>query len=79
MDAIDPVISHLKFDYLLIRNFLKGSTGDSMNRLLSAAVFIFKRVTKLRLTESIYRWQLLFMIIRTAYGHFMSQKLKNDF
>ncbi len=71
--AVEPVISHLKFDYRLIRNFLKGSTGDSMNLLLSAAAFNFKRVINLWLTEAIYRWQLLLMTIKTAYGHFIPQ------
>lgn len=41
--AIEPIIGHLKSDYRLVRNFLKGSIGDSLNLMLSAAAFNFKK------------------------------------
>lgn len=42
--AVEPVIGHLKQDYRLGRNFLKGSIGDSVNLLLSCAAFNFKKL-----------------------------------
>ena len=45
--AIEPVIGHLKSDYRMNRNFLKGVIGDEMNLLLSAAAMNFKRVINL--------------------------------
>jgi IS5 family transposase len=45
--AIEPVIGHLKSDYRMNRNFLKGIMGDEMNVLLSAAAMNFKRVMNL--------------------------------
>ena len=45
--AIEPVIGHLKHNYRMIRNYLKGTTGDEMNVLLSAAAMNFKRVINL--------------------------------
>jgi transposase, IS5 family len=45
--AIEPVIGHLKHDYRMIRNYLKGSSGDAMNLLLSAAAMNFKRAMNL--------------------------------
>jgi IS5 family transposase len=45
--AIEPVIGHLKNDYRMIRNYLKGTVGDEMNVLLSAAAMKFKRVMNL--------------------------------
>lgn len=45
--SIEPVIGHLKHDYRMIRNYLKGSSGDSMNLLLSASAMNFKRVMNL--------------------------------
>jgi transposase, IS5 family len=42
--AIEPVISHLKSDYRLSRNFYKGIFGDNINVMLSAAAFNFKRM-----------------------------------
>lgn len=41
--AIEPVISHLKQDYRLCRNYLKGIPGDNMNLILAAAAMNFKR------------------------------------
>ena len=37
--AIEPVIGHLKSDFRLARNYLKGSAGDSVNLLLAATAF----------------------------------------
>ncbi len=42
--AIEPVISHLKSDYRLSRNFYKGITGDNINVMLAAAAMNFKRL-----------------------------------
>jgi len=42
--AIEPVIGHLKHDYRMIRNYLKGTTGDAINVMLAAAAMNFKRV-----------------------------------
>jgi IS5 family transposase len=42
--SVEAVISHLKNDYRLARNYLKGSFGDQVNLLLSAAAFNFKKL-----------------------------------
>lgn len=42
--GIEPVIGHLKRDHRLGRNFYKGLLGDSINVMLAAAAFNFKRV-----------------------------------
>lgn len=42
--AIEPIISHLKADHRLGRNFYKGIFGDNINVMLSAAAFNFKRM-----------------------------------
>jgi len=41
--AIEPVIGHLKSDYRLSRNYLKGFIGDEINLLLAAAAFNLKK------------------------------------
>jgi IS5 family transposase len=41
--AIEPVISHLKHQYRLMRCFLKGFLGDSVNLLLAAAAWNLKK------------------------------------
>jgi IS5 family transposase len=45
--AIEPVIGHLKHDYRMARNFLKGSFGDTVNLMLAAAAMNFKRMMNL--------------------------------
>ena len=41
-----PTIGHLKSDYRLGRNFYKGVVGDTMNVLLAAAAYDFRRARK---------------------------------
>ncbi|MBR4423908.1 MAG: IS5 family transposase, partial [Mailhella sp.] len=41
--AIEPVIGHVKNDFRLARNYLKGIIGDSINLLLAVAAFNFKK------------------------------------
>lgn len=41
--AIEPIIGHLKTDYRMARNFLKGVIGDTINLMLAAAAFNFKK------------------------------------
>ena len=37
--AIEPIIGHLKSDFRLARNYLKGTIGDAVNLLMAAAAF----------------------------------------
>jgi IS5 family transposase len=45
--AIEPVIGHLKNDYRMTRNFLKGCYGDAINVMMAAAGMNFKRIMNL--------------------------------
>ena len=47
--GIEPIIGHCKSDHRLSRNFYKGLFGDSINVMLAAAAFNFKRVMNLLL------------------------------
>jgi len=51
--AIEPVISHLKHDYRMLRNYLKGHEGDIINSVLACASFNFKKLYR-QLTEQLY-------------------------
>jgi len=59
--AIEPVIGHLKHDYRMIRNYLKGTVGDAINLMLSAAAMNFKRMMN--------KWkeQLIFFALRSLH------------
>ena len=59
--GIEPVIGHCKADHRLGRNFYKGLFGDSVNVMLAAAAFNFKRVMNalLRLILEWLRWLML--------------------
>ena len=41
--AIEPVIGHLKTDFRMARNYLKGTVGDAINLLMAAAAFNCKK------------------------------------
>ena len=41
--AIEPIIGHLKNDFRLARNYLKGTVGDAINLILAAAAFNCKK------------------------------------
>jgi hypothetical protein len=43
---VEATISHLKNDFGLKRNYLKGTECDSINLLLSAAAFNFKKLMR---------------------------------
>ena len=77
--AIEPVIGHLKQDYRLSRNYLKGIAGDTINLLLAAAAMNFKRRMNLWRTEAIRRWLLVCRFIIDAYWNFIAQNLKPTF
>lgn len=53
--GIEPVIGHCKSDHRLSRNFYKGLFGDSINVMLLAAAFNFKRVMNLLLCPFLNR------------------------
>jgi IS5 family transposase len=76
--AIEPVIGHLKNDYRLCRNYLKGILGDLMNLLLSAAAMNFKRAMTLWRTEALSRC-LLSYILLVVYRIFIPKTLKPTF
>ena len=38
------MIGHLKHNYRMIKNYLKGTTGDAINVMLAAAAMNFKRM-----------------------------------
>jgi len=77
--AIEPVIGHLKHDYRLSRNYLKGIAGDTINLLLAAAAMNFKRRINLWRTEAIKRWLLIYRFIIDAYWNFIFQAPKPTF
>ncbi len=57
--AIEPVIGHLKSDFGLSRNFLKGKIGDSINVMLAAAAFNFRKyIRKLRFIFCLFKYWL---------------------
>lgn len=41
--GIEPIISHLKYDHRMLRNYLHGAIGDAVNCLLAGAAFNLKK------------------------------------
>lgn len=52
--AIEPIIGHLKSDHRAARNFLKGQLGDSINFIMAAAGFNYKKLMKKLKAKSLW-------------------------
>jgi IS5 family transposase len=70
--AIEPVISHLKHDHRMLRNYLKGFIGDKINAILAGAAFNFK----IKLRE--IRLDLFLSFFKGAF-HLVFVRLKEIF
>jgi len=77
--AIEPVIGHLKSEYRLCRNYLKGILGDMINLILSAAAMNFKRAMNLWRTEAHRRWQLIYELLMSVYSYLLLLTKKPTF
>jgi len=51
--GIEPVIGHIKHDHRMIRNYLSGELGDTLNTLLAAAGFNMKKMLRRLKAEAI--------------------------
>ncbi len=58
--AIEAVISHLKHDHNMVRNFLNGKEGDRINAILSAAGFNFSKLVS---SFFILIWEILYFSV----------------
>lgn len=65
--GIEPVIGHLKSDFRLARNFLKGSLGDTINLLMAAAAYNFKKLMD----------QLFLFFVQLFFCQFQRTKFKS--
>jgi IS5 family transposase len=77
--AIEPIIGHLKHNYRMIRNYLKGVIGDEINVIMAAAAMNFKRVMNLWRTEANFCWKLICYYWQLVYQIFFAQKLQITF
>ena len=68
--GIEPVIGHCKSDHRLGRNYYKGLFGDSINVMLAAAAFNFKRAMRALLClfqEVLSGWIKPFLQLKNLY------------
>ncbi|EKR73010.1 hypothetical protein LEP1GSC041_4495 [Leptospira noguchii str. 2006001870] len=74
MSAIEPVISHLKHDHNMIRNFLKSKEGDRINAILSAAGFNFSKLIRAFFCSFFNRSFFLVFIFNLSLVPFFSER-----
>lgn len=81
--AIEPTIGHLKYDYRMIKNFLKGSFGDAVNVMLAASAMNFKRMMNLWKKEknslAQFFFNLLQKILLPTFFKYQSRNFKLTF
>jgi IS5 family transposase len=61
--GIEPVISHVKHDHRMLRNYLKGTIGDQLNTILAGTGFNLKKMLN-RIKE-----QILFALFQIIIFH----------
>jgi len=59
--GIEGLISHLKHDHRMLRNYLKGMAGDKINTLLAASAYNMMKWMRLK------RQEVLFFLFRLYY------------
>jgi transposase, IS5 family len=59
--GIEGLISHLKHDHRMLRNYLKGTAGDKINTLLAASAYNMMKWMRLK------RQEILFFLFRWYY------------
>ncbi len=59
--GIEGLISHLKHDHRMLRNYLKGAAGDQINTLMAVAAYNMMKWMRLKQQE------LLFFLFRAYY------------
>ncbi len=64
---IEAVIGCLKLDHRLNRNFYKGTFGDTINIMLAAAAFNFKRMMNIWKKYFFQFFETLFSIFQKLY------------
>ena len=62
--AIEAIISHVKHDFRMYRNYLKGTVGDTINLLLAAAAFNFKKWMRAIALEIFVHLFLQILVVR---------------
>ena len=68
--AIEPIIGHLKTDHRVAKNFLKGQIGDSINFMMAAAGFNYKKLmAKLKEKAFWIYFQIYKYSSQTKYEH----------
>jgi len=60
--AIEPVIGHLKQDYRLMRSYLKGILGDSVNVMLAAAAWNLRKWMREAVLFCLQLWRWLLAV-----------------
>ena len=77
--AIEPVIGHLKHDYRMVRNYLKGVVGDAINVMLAAAAMNFKRIMNIFKMKMPFLCHFFYELSLCYLYFFYPKKLKITF
>lgn len=76
--GIEPVIGHIKHDHRMIRNYLSGELGDTLNTLLSAAGFNTKKMLnrlKVETKNFIFYFIEKIFIVNSYLSYSIKQKM----
>ena len=66
--AIEPIISHVKHDCRMIRNFLKGLKGDIFNAIIAVAAFNLRQALK-EIKENVFLWIQIILNLKRFFAN----------
>ena len=70
--GIEPVIGHLKSDHRMMRNYLKGTLGDTINTMMAAAAYNMRHWMNKNALSSFVSW------LKTLVGRLENVLFENE-
>jgi IS5 family transposase len=77
--AIEPAIGHLKHDYRMARNYLKGTVGDAINVMLAASAMNLKRMMNKWKEQPVFLALRLLQLLNFYCTNIFNRKMKLAF
>ena len=75
--AIEPLIGHLKSDFRLSRNYLKGKVGDAINLMMAGCAWNLRKWIIFAIEQLIFALIKRFTSIFIGYHNVLLDKWQN--
>jgi IS5 family transposase len=74
--GIEPVIGHLKYDFRMLKSYLKGLEGDRINAIMACSAWNFKKwMREIQDSPSFYQ---IFIVVLHLFLKFIDSQLQSE-